>query len=763
MGLTRTRRTELVWLTGTLAVVALFFIDLLVPGRNLFVRDVARVYVPERAALRYALLHGGLPYWNPFIGGGQPLAANPAYEAFYPPQWLLFLADARTVFHVEVILHYLLAAAGMYLLLRSLGLHPAARVFGALSFALGGMLLSTSNLVPFLFSLAWFPWLALFTRRFLRGQRLPDFAAAALIVGLILLIGEQSMILQAGALLAAYAIRVGLRARPLVSAAAIVLIATLVGAVQIFPALDHQRDSGRSVPMTYDEATLFSMTPLRPLELFAPNAFMSFDSSTFHLWSRTNLGGDGLVPWIFSFYAGLLTGALILTGFIQRTRGYRLVAVITAISIALALGRYGPFYRFLYAAGLKTLRYPEKFFLGAVFALTVFAAMVAGEAMQNERVRKTLARVMLATFLVTFAGFLWTLLPSFEQQFDSLWHLEPGTGSAGTFRSGWLGTVAFAAAFAFLIGNRRLPPRVRVGLLLAVVLLDLGVRVPGLTWRVAPGYYAPPPLATALHREPGLVRIYNDADWNRNALPTMTSPTSPRPWINRAGLFPDMNAIWELPGVLALDVTNMNLLPSRDFEQFFVNVRGTRPERLTTLLQMAGVTHIALLKPPSSPDDVEYVRVIRADTAGRYYFASSVAPTEQFVGQIVRAPTIDAAPAFVELAPLKPAAGKVLQARESANEVDLDVEAEGQALLVIAISAHKYWRATIDGQPAQILPTNMAFQSLVIPRGRHTVHLRYRNPLTVACLIVSACTVLALLAIAAGLPRSRAPQPRSRR
>src|SRR5206468_2819531 len=101
-------------------------------------------------------LRGGeLPLWNPHFGGGQPLAANPMYEAFYPPQWLSALPDVVTAVHVEIVLHLLLAALGMYAFLRSLPLRPPAAFFGALTFAFGGLVLSAASLFQILFSLAW--------------------------------------------------------------------------------------------------------------------------------------------------------------------------------------------------------------------------------------------------------------------------------------------------------------------------------------------------------------------------------------------------------------------------------------------------------------------------------------------------------------------------------------------------------------------------------------------------------------------------------
>jgi uncharacterized membrane protein YfhO len=111
--------------------------------------------------------------------------------------------------------------------------------------------------------------------------------------------------------------------------------------------------------------------------------------------------------------------------------------------------------------------------------------------------------------------------------------------------------------------------------------------------------------------------------------------------------------------------------------------------------------------------------------------------------------------AFVEK-PFAPRPGRVLRVAEHGNAIDLDVESAGSAALIMSITRHKYWRATIDGTPASLYAANVAFQGLTIPRGRHHVTLRYRNPLIGICGLVSLLTVAALLVIAvAGGFRSR--------
>jgi hypothetical protein len=74
---------------------------------------------------------------------------------------------------------------------------------------------------------------------------------------------------------------------------------------------------------------------------------------------------------------------------------------------------------------------------------------------------------------------------------------------------------------------------------------------------------------------------------------------------------------------------------------------------------------------------------------------------------------------------------------------------EGPTLLVVNERFDPDWRATIDGAPAAILPVNGLVRGIVIPKGRHRVHLRYQTPTAVwvgAGLALAGLLAAALLA-----------------
>ena len=179
---------------GTLLFLALvptiLFGDIFFGNSTLYLRDIAPYHYPGKRVLREIVLGGEFPYWSPYISAGQPLAANPVHQVFYPPTWLILLPDFTTGFNLLALLHVYLALFGMYALLRSMRLGRASAAFGGLSFGMGGLILSMLNLFPLLYTAAWLPVTCLFTRRFLIHRSRADFAWAALSFAMQLLVGD---------------------------------------------------------------------------------------------------------------------------------------------------------------------------------------------------------------------------------------------------------------------------------------------------------------------------------------------------------------------------------------------------------------------------------------------------------------------------------------------------------------------------------------------------------------------------------------------
>nr|MDQ3281648.1 hypothetical protein [Acidobacteriota bacterium] len=141
----------------------------------------------------------------------------------------------------------------------------------------------------------------------------------------------------------------------------------------------------------------------------------------------------------------------------------------------------------------------------------------------------------------------------------------------------------------------------------------------------------------------------------------------------------------------------------------------------------------------------------------RYYFADQVVKItgkDDFVSKVSSAKYSERA-AFISADAFPTAPGAVRGVRESANRATIDVESFGRGYLIMSVTPHKYWNVTLDGKRVEPLITNLGYQGIVVPAGRHRVEMRYSNTLVIRGAAISGVTTLLLLGIACIRPRRR--------
>ena len=134
----------------------------LYPGvvpHNHAVADAIRLHNAWHHLLHGYLQAGIIPLWNPHLLTGVPFLAGGEAGLLYPLSLLLLVGEPDVAFAAYAALHGSLAGIGMYVLGRSLGLHPWAALTGGLAWALGGYIATRSAYPTVLAIAAWLPWL----------------------------------------------------------------------------------------------------------------------------------------------------------------------------------------------------------------------------------------------------------------------------------------------------------------------------------------------------------------------------------------------------------------------------------------------------------------------------------------------------------------------------------------------------------------------------------------------------------------------------
>lgn len=110
----RNRTTWLVWLVLVAPVLAVHW--RLLAGELPLGGDLISQFIPWRRFALGELAEGRFPWWNPYVFCGTPFAANIQTSLFYPLNALhILVREPERFFSLSIVLHHILAGAGMYL------------------------------------------------------------------------------------------------------------------------------------------------------------------------------------------------------------------------------------------------------------------------------------------------------------------------------------------------------------------------------------------------------------------------------------------------------------------------------------------------------------------------------------------------------------------------------------------------------------------------------------------------------------------------
>jgi hypothetical protein len=723
------------------ALLAIAYADILFLGRGFYISDLGVYHYPMKHVVREAVRSGEFPYWNRLYSGGAPLAANPAYELFYPPQWLVYLLPFHFGVQLHILLHFAIAMIGMFMLLRRLGTSIAAASFGSIAFVFCGSYVSLSSKLPILFSISWLPLALWLLMRFVESRTAARLLPLAAVLAMQWILGEPTGAMQTWAIIAGWALFRILRKSDDAKRIGVTLGITigsslLLAAVQLLPAIDFVRDTVRTKTFDFRVVANWSTPPIRFVELILPGVLR-------HI---TAANGSALITTIYPFradaylteiYAGLLIVLLAIAGVFAGVRGRWLFLGTTAASVIAAMGDHTPLLQILYDIRLvSAVRFPEKFILTAAFAMAVWSAIVFDRLLAGDR------RVIRWT-----SGFaiVWLLV-------SIILLLNSSDAMKSYFAINCVRALVIAA-WLWLMRARRMNAIIGIILLTA----DLWYGTLNAVPRARREFFDPPPVLAAIDASQPY-RIFNEVawqGWEGDPVVDQLFDVPPGPglwWLMRNSAFPEIPAMRGLPIAMEDDIDLTSLTNTDDFRQAFKGARSTHlPEADAPYARMSNVGWRVRLRPVTAPLPADVtkavpVEIVPVPHTERYSFAGRLERASD-AGGFRYAVEHDAAVAYIAAEPFAPAPARVTRVRETANTVAIDVVSSGRAFLVASVTGHRYWSATIDGTPAPLIATNIAYQGLIVPVGTHTIAMRYRNPFVP---IGGAITLLTLIVLCIG-------------
>ncbi|MEZ0371942.1 MAG: YfhO family protein [Candidatus Sericytochromatia bacterium] len=402
-----------------LLVCLLLYSQVFFLGFGLYYRDIYHNYYPFVDFITRSLHQGDFPFWNPYLFTGMPQLAALEPPLFYPLAWMFFsgLTYSKAL-ALNLILHHLIAAAGVYLLGRSFGWRWFTCTLCACLFSFSGIMVSMNNFHPLQNTVAWLPLVFWAAHELLtKPRRLPllVFAAAyslqILSAHLEIVYFESLLLLGYGLLLLPSLPRP--RRRPLLLLGAGGVLGVAMSAIQLLPAIWYLPDSVRKAGLGSEITQLWSFHPALTLMLLLPEQSGNlFEDATLNTIFGEKTFGYG--QFFLSSYLGLLTWLLFLSGLtllprLKARSRFLFFSLVFVLCLLLAYGKFTPLYQgLLVLPGASFFRYPAKLLIFADFGLVLAAGCVLEQLLGEPKLARRLSLV--AAVLASLALLLWLAL-----------------------------------------------------------------------------------------------------------------------------------------------------------------------------------------------------------------------------------------------------------------------------------------------------------------------------------------------------------------
>jgi hypothetical protein len=751
--------------------------------------DMVMMFYPLHQFVHDTVASGHIPTWNPFIFCGQPTIAEGQISFFYPINILTAFLPTVLGENLSVVLHFIAIGVFFFLYLREIGVSTTGAALGALVFQY-----STVPIARFLAGhYIIMPYLPLYLALLLVWERWRKTGTtgnlfwAAIIYGSFVLCAYPQCMFY-GSLYIGFHMLFGTLydartqgIRPAFSRLSIFCIALVVGiclgAVQLLPTLDFVADSSRE-KTTLDFCGSFSFPPENFLTLLVPGFFG--DAIKIPYWGRAYI-------WEVFMYIGLLPLALAFTTAI-RVRNSRSIAhaIAVVIFLVLALGENTPLFAFLYhnVPGFDMFRGSSKFSMFAVLSLSTLAAMGYDRLHSSSENTNTIKRDWLSFFLVVSVLFFVciSLFMYFRIDYaapDSLWsrliawRFRQGETIGMTFSEDklppsdftWIATsdciwrsikILGASLLALLLSALICLVRLRsirkfhiatTILIFSITFVDVFFFSRGYQDTTAKDFYQIPQhfIETIRSEKPVPSRIFVK-EYHAN-IPMLDGLQTNRGY---AGLILSrtnelMQITWGAPGPVQMTasiVFNKSLTdifyPDVKYVMYYFQ---TDPE-IKGLIPVDRKEYWTLFKNPLARP--------------RAYFSDQISavPSREIAHRLIasgkgfffekKLDVVESSGAPVNAEPCS-TSDTVRVVSYEAERVAIDTASSGPRLLVLTDAFDRHWECRIDGQPATIYPTNLAYRGVAIPTGKHEVVFTYHLPALARGAMISLATLFALI------------------
>jgi hypothetical protein len=753
---------------GLFVLTLLYFHEILTAKVLLVERDLATFFYPFRFIWVETARQGHFPFWNPYIKCGVPLFATIQPGVLYPLSLPYLFLPLDLAFNWTIVIHFFLAGAFTYGLMRELGASPQGALAAALAFLFSGYLISVHNVLNTLLSVSWYPLAMWCGCRMVRTGLLRWASAAGVSLCCMFLGGGMEIVLLTFAsllLLCLYPRVLPLKdeengptlQRRLISLGLTLVIFLGLAMVQILPFLELYKQSHRYGGVHLGEAMLWSLAP-RDLIYFLLPSLYGPTATPDHDWKLQN--------YLKTIYVGPVV--LGLAGYYFVRQGKRGLALLAAMGLAMvfALGGHTPLYPLFhrYFPLFSTLRYPVKFLFLFVFYLCLAAGL--GLDLLRNRFSKNRhppywVQGLLIAVVVVVAALFWFARLNPEQikalaQQWGLTFLKPLV----LHNFNRMLVVAVLALMVIFFGLRHRLVRLGGPLLLILLALDLFLGNRGYALKLdATTFHADNSIIRTLRADPDLFRLHVLPEARDLLISVKTYEEAHQNRKKLLGI--DLMMEHHL-----FDVSGYNVPTQPRYENLLSLIHNKPLASIRPVLDLLGVKYVLTDKPieleglswlldgaGTSQLYQNHQSLPRAFLVKQFQVLNSDQEFAKAFHDLTFNPRttilLEEAPTrFLELkkepaVPNIESAVRVLTYEN--NRIVLEVDTPEAAFLFMSEAYYPGWQAYVDGKREEILRANYVFRAIPLGPGSHRVEVVFESLSFKIGLSLSLLTVCLLL------------------
>jgi hypothetical protein len=702
---------------------------------DIFASDLMNENFPYRFSLGAALQSGHLPLWAREIYGGFPLLARAESGICYPFNLVLFgLLPPYVALNLTILLILVTAGVGMYLYAREMGSRNLAAIVGGIAFCFSGYLLSHLKHLSMASAACWLPVGLALLERAVRRNNSRALLWFGIVFGLQQLSANTQTAYYSGFLYAFYfvfrffnhqrEVRAAtkkprssilvldlLKSRLTWSFAGMLILGSLLAAVQLIPTYEMVSLSARSGGVTFEYASSYAYDPKDFWTFLTP--YINGDPG-----NLTYLGKS--VFWEDYGYVGVVTFLLALAAPLSWWRSWhvKFFSITAVVSYILVLGPGTPVYHWVfdYVPGMAYFRFPTRLLLItdvslvalASLALTRIVQQFAGGRADSSRGSRRSLLIQAIVLAVTICDLLHFQLRQNPIVDSAKWIKPPVTveilrRDSSIFRTYCLGGHHAHKRMVTQAGGWEgdLQPFVEQReFIQASTNVLYGLSSPDGYANLTPNY---------------IVDIWGDQ--NRAGIITRTASLE-------GDLFQPTPVFWKL-----MRMYNVKYITSIwPFTQA-ANLKALGLYGGAYLYQNDDFLPRAYLVG-------EVVPVSDGEPALRMLFSPSFDPRRSVMLETVP-------PSYL---PGESTDGNVEILRYTPNQAEMRVRTPRDAILVFSDSYYPGWTAEIDGRQATLYRANITQRAVVVPAGEHQVTFQFKAPTVVVGFWVSMGALLVFLA-----------------